>query len=388
MKQPAPFHPAARLLSLGLLLTSTWAALAHNGEDHSEAAPVPAATSPAQAPLPEALVAAQRLPDGSLWIPKAVQHRLGLLTLLTQHTRHPVAVELEGRVLADPASSGRVQASQTGRIEAAGAGGLPWPGQVVRQGQLLARLRPLPGSLERGNQQAALEELTGQLALAERQLTRAEQLDGVLPRKEIEAARLARDTLARRREAVATSLQAAEELRAPVSGVLAGTPLAPGQVVEARELLFEVIDPRHLMVEALAHDVALTRQRGAASAALPDGRQVELQFLGASPQWREQALPLLFRVRPDAAPVLAVGQLLKVSVQSGQPVDGVALPRSALDRSPGGETRVWVHTEAERFVPRIVTSQPLDAQRVVVSRGLQARERVLVTGASLLGQWR
>ena len=43
---------------------------------------------------------------------------------------------------------------------------------------------------------------------------------------------------------------------------------------------------------------------------------------------------------------------------------------------------------AERFVPQPVQVQALDAQTVVVTRGLEAGQRVVVQGASLVAQVR
>jgi hypothetical protein len=369
------------------LLTSfgaVWPTWAHGGEDHAEAGSAPAsvvAGMDTQAP--------RRQPDGSVWVPKPVQHRLGLRTLLALAQPHPVAIELNGRVLADPQSGGRVQASQAGRI-VAGPQGLPVLGQRVRQGQVLAYLQAAASSLDKGNQQAALAELDAQYTLAERKLARYEQLEGAVPHKDIEAARLERDALRQRRAAVRGSLNAPEALVAPVSGVVASASVVQGQVVDARDVLFEVVDPARLVVEALAYDPAQVQGLRAATAnwsGSGSGGSVPLLFIGGSRQLREQALPVLFRVQQANAP-LAIGQSLKVTAQTSQTVQGVAVPRRALSRNAAGETQLWLHTEAERFVPRVVQTQPLDAEQVVVTAGLRERERVVVDGASLLAQVR
>ena len=66
--------------------------------------------------------------------------------------------------------------------------------------------------------------------------------------------------------------------------------------------------------------------------------------------------------------------------------EGVALPSVAGVRSPSNEALVWVKTHAERFEPRRVRAQPLDAARVLVTDGLAAGERVVVEGAPLMNQ--
>jgi len=365
------------------LVAIAWSVLAgnaraHGGEDHShDAVPAPVVVAASGAP--------QRLADGSLFVPKAVQYQLGLRTTRVTMAPLSASVEFNGHVIADPHAGGRVQATQDGRIEPA-AKGLAVLGQRVAKGEVLAQLRPVASSIDLGNQRAQLAELDAALALAERRVARYEQLAGAVPDKEIEAARIELASLKRRRAAVAVGIESPLPLRSPVAGVVAAVNVVNGQVVEAREVLFEVIDPAHLAVEALAYDPALVDGLGEASAAVPGGR-LQLDYVGGGRVLREQAMPLLFRVRETAAP-LAVGQPLKVVARTTRTVAGAALPRSALVRSPSGENVVWVKTGAERFATRRISHQPLDAERLAVVGGLDAGDRVVVEGATLLSQIR
>jgi membrane fusion protein, heavy metal efflux system len=49
---------------------------------------------------------------------------------------------------------------------------------------------------------------------------------------------------------------------------------------------------------------------------------------------------------------------------------------------------VWIKTSAERYVPQPVRVQALDNQRVLVTQGLAADNRVVVQGAALVAQIR
>ena len=151
-------------------------------------------------------------------------------------------------------------------------------------------------------------------------------------------------------------------------------------------MLFEIVDPARLAVEALAYDPAQAAGITAASLDLPGGGTA-LAFVGAGRQLREQALPLLFRVRSGNA-ALAVGMPVKVIARTAAATRGAALPLAALGRGAGGETTVWVKLAPERFAPRRVETRPLDGERVAVTAGLEEGERVVVGGASLLGQVR
>ncbi|MBI1905747.1 MAG: HlyD family efflux transporter periplasmic adaptor subunit [Rhodocyclales bacterium] len=382
MKQPR-FAVVVAVALLGLVAGR---ASAHGDEDHSQdrqpaAAAVPAATGATAAEA----VSAQRLPDGSLFVPKAVQRQLGLRHVVSEITELAATVEFNGKVIADPNAGGRIQATQSGRVEP-GPEGLPTLGQRVAKGQVIAFLRPTADSIERGNQQDRFAELDAQYAIAKRKLARYEQLEGAVPHKEIEAARLEAEALKKRRAAVGASFDASEPLRAPVDGTIAAANVVAGQVVEAKEVLFEVVDPARLAVEALAYDPALVDGIGEASAPLPGG-SLQLRFVGGGRLLREQAIPLLFRVAARDAPI-AVGQPLKVIARTSRTIKGAAVPQSALVKNGMGETVVWVHIEAERFAPRKVSFQPLDAATVAVTSGLHDRDRVVTDGASLLAQVR
>lgn len=359
-----------------LTLAVVGPARGHGGADHDH--------DHAAAPMPVGAEAPSRLADGGVFVPKISQHRLGLRTLPATPAELAVTLELTGTVIADPGAGGRVQAAQAGRVEPL-AGGLPTLGQRVARGQALARLRPITGTIERAGQTALLAELDAGIALLEGRLARYAQLEGAIPGKEVEAARIELTALRQRRAAIDGGLRAGETLTAPVAGVISAAHVMPGQIVDARETLFEIVDPDRLAVEALAYDPALTAGIHEASLLLPDGER-PLRFIGAGRQLRAQAQPLLFRVLPGAgAP--SVGQPARVLARAGESQRGVALPTAALLRE-GGVTMVWVKLAPERFAPRRVEARPLDGGRVAITAGLTEGERVVVRGASLLGQIR
>lgn len=379
-------NPHLALMAGSALLVLTGHAGAHGDEDHSQSAPPAAiATVTTAAAMPGTSTAPQRLEDGSLFVPKAVQRQLGLRTRVAVVQELAVTVELAGTVVADARAGGLVQAGQAGRVEATGAG-LPVLGQTVRKGELLAQLRPVLSSMERGSNLAQMAEIAAQLAIAERKVARYAQLEGAVPQATIDAARLERDALRQRRSALGSGLSQAEALRAPISGVVSAAHAVAGQVVDAKDVLFEVIDPARLSVEALAYDPLPAGGVTRASAAVPGGA-LDLAYVGSGRQLREQAQVLLFRVQPGG-PAVAVGQPLTVLATTAARVHGAAVPRSALVKTATGETAVWVHTAAERFVQRPVTAQALGALELAVTQGLAQGERVVTDGAALLAQVR
>lgn len=328
----------------------------------------------------------QRLPDGSVFLPKPAQHQLSVRTTVARAGEFGRTVELAGRVVMDPNAGGKVQSTIAGRIEAQG-GGLPALGQSVRKGQVLAYVVASAAPLERSNQAAQLAELRAAQALAAKRLSRLRELSDTIPRKEIEAAESEVASLAGRATAVSGGLGAREALVAPLTGVIAGSNVVLGQVVDARELAFEIVDPTRLAVEATTYDPELPANMGNAS--MPVGSEaVQLRFNGAARSMRDQALPLNFRAQGASLSRLAVGQPVKVFVHTRAVVRGVPLPSSAVMRNASNQSIVWVKTAPEKFEPRIVTVEPLDGVNVAVTQGLKVGDRVATQGATLINQVR
>ena len=366
-------HLAA--LALAFTFACPPAAVAHEGHDHGAArSAAPAAGAP------------RRLPDGALSLPKASQRLVGVRTVVATSGMLARSVELPGMVAVDPDAAGRVQSTVPGRVEP-GPRGLPTLGQRVARGEVLAVVRPSVDPVARSNQAALLAELQAARTLAAARVERLQGLADTVPRKEIEAASGELAGLEARIRAVSGGLAAAEPLAAPVAGVVARAEAVAGQVVDAREVLFEIVDPTRLRIEAAGFDLALAAQVADASVAV-GGRAVPLAFVGAGRVLREQTVPLVFRARGEALASLAVGQPVAVTVRLSATAPGVALPSSALARNASNEPIVWIKTAPERFEPRRVRAEPLDAARVRVLDGLASGERVVTEGASLLGQFR
>ena len=360
--------------------TASFDAQAGAGHGHGEA---PTAVGTSNAP--------KRQADGSVFLPKLSQRQLGIRTIAVEEATLPKAIELTGRVVADANAGGKVQPTQAGRVEA-GPRGLPTLGQAVRKGEVLAVVRASSSAIERANQQSQSTDLKSNLELAKKRLARLEQLEGTVPAKDIEAAKSDVISLQQRSAAIGASLVALEALVAPVSGVIATANVVAGQVVDAREVLFEIVDPTRLNVEASAFDAALLADIASASASPAAGVNVPLVFAGAGRALREGALPLLFRIAAPkdgkASTVLAVGQPVKVLVQTKEQVKGFAVPTGAVAKNASNQDMVWVHTSAEVFQPRPTRVVPLDGATVSVVDGLKPGDRVVTQGAALVNQVR
>lgn len=353
------------------LAAPSWAS---EGHSHGEAAAPTNGTGP------------RRLPDGSVFLPKAAQHQLSIRTAVAKAGELGRTIELAGRIVMDPNAGGKVQSTIAGRIAAHG-GGLPALGQNVRKGQVLAYVVASAAPMERSSHAAQLAELRAAQALAAKRLARLRELSDTVPRKEIEAAESELASLAARANAVSGGLGAREALVAPLTGVIAASNVVLGQVVDARELVFEIVDSTKLAVEATTFDPELAANIAHASIAVGN-ETVQLRFTGAARAMREQALPLAFRAQGAALSRLAVGQPVRVFVHTRALVRAFSLPSAAVMKNSSNQSIVWVKTAPEKFDPRMVTVAPLDGVNVAVTQGLTTGDRVATQGATLINQVR
>jgi hypothetical protein len=330
--------------------------------------------------------APRRLQDGAIFVPKPSQRLLGVRTLLTENGEASAALRMIGTLVPDPNASGRVQASQNGRLEP-GDAGFPTLGQRVERGQVLAYVTPTYSAAERGSLIQNAAELDAQITILEARVRRLTTLRGTVAEREIVDAQAELAGARQRRTAIQPALSGREPLVAPVSGIVSTVRGAVGQLVDSATTVVEIVDPSRLWVEALAFDRAALERITGANATLPDGRVLDLVFMGRGLTVRQQAVPVNFRV--DAPPADApIGSSVLVTLRTARAVQGVVLPADAVVRSAEGPPVVFEHATAERFIPRQVRVQPLDGTRVVVTAGLEPGKRVVVQGAALIAQVR
>jgi membrane fusion protein, heavy metal efflux system len=348
-------------------------------------APAQADTLPAKTSGIAAVDISQRFPDGAVFVPKATQRILGLRTIMAKPDDHRRSVALPGRVIPDPSASGTVQTAVTGRLSPP-PGGFPRLGQRIKSGDVLALVQPAIGSADITTQQQQARELEQQIALVQRRLERLRPIANVVARSQIEDAELELAGLNSRR----TNLERAqrrepERLTAPVDGVIASATATPGQVVEVNAVIFQIVDPDRLWIEALTFDALAGAKTGAAR--LNDGRSLKLDYQGTGFADRNQAIPIHFAVN-ESTRGLRMGQLLTVIAETEETRTGIAVPRTSVVRAGNGQMIVYEHTNAERFMPREVRVEPLDGERVLVISGLEANRRIVTQGVELLNQIR
>ena len=369
-------HTAVPFLLLPLVFAAT--VMAHEGEDHN---------SPAvNVAYPTERDAAQRMADGSLFVPKSTQRILAIRTTVVAAAVYRRAIELPGRIIPDPNASGLVQASAGGRLSPP-QGGFPKLGTRVNKGDILAYVMAPLQSIDRSDMRQRQGELDQQISIVERRIARFETLvdKGAVTQVQLDEARLELQGLKDRRAALDRARGEPEALIAPVSGVVADVNAVAGQMAQPSIILFQIIEPTRLWVEALSFDALSNAHR--ATAKLGSGKTIPITYEGAGLAARNQAIPVHFKLEDDT-PGMRIGQFVTVFAATDEENEGIAVSRASVVRTQNGQDFVFEHTSAEHFVPRAVRVESLDGDRVLLVTGVTSGVRVVTQGAELLEQIR
>jgi RND family efflux transporter MFP subunit len=367
---------AVVVLALGGIVIGSTVALAHEGHDHG---PAPGAAANGNAP--------QRQPDGMIFLPKPSQRLLEIRTQILTPETTTRTVRFAGRIVANPNRSGVVQSTIQGRF-------IPPPegvqliGASVKAGDVMGSVAPSFISKDASDMTQTLGELDQQIALARTKLARQESLlrSNVVAPAVVDEIRIQLEGYLTRRKELLAARVAPEELRAPVDGVITAVRVVAGQVVSQSDALFTIVDPKSLMVEALAFDQIGEGVEGAVSVT-GDNVKSRLRFVGRSRSLQQQYSVLSFEVL-DPDPGLNVGTPVTITGRSGTPVTGIIVPRAAIAQAPNGQMVVFSQKEPEIFEPKAVRFEPFDAGSVLVLAGVARGDKIVVQGAQLVNQVR
>ena len=354
---------------------------------HAEAIPALAPQAQPRAALDLLRDTPHRRPDGTAFLPMSTQRVFSVRWKVGRSADVAMAYEIPGHVITDPSTGTTVNASLAGIIEA-NQGTFPYLGMRVRRGDLLAYLQPTVTVSERAQIEARIQQLSNQISLSEKQMERLGDVLFVRYRtNKIEALKVQIDGYRRELVSLQTALDRRESLRSTADGVISKVSAVVGGTVSQGQIVFEIVDPDALWVEAAAYDPTIAEGVRSATAVTGDGRSFKLEFIGGGLTLSNQAIPLRFRV-VGAHEGLSVGKPVTVIVQQNRAIAGIPVPASSVIRDADGRSIVWERTGAETFMPRQVRATRIAGNQMVVESGLSDGARVVTEGASLLNQIR
>ncbi|WP_372619244.1 efflux RND transporter periplasmic adaptor subunit [Falsiroseomonas sp.] len=263
-------------------------------------------------------------------------------------------------------------------------------GEAVREGQLLVRLEDALLTAQRDQAEAAIAEAEAALRIARQDLARAVELTRTqsVPRQTLEQreaaeaqaeARLA-SARARRDEAVARLAQA--RILAPTDGIVSRRTALPGAVTQPGQEMMRLIRDGRVELDARVPELELAALRPGQRVRVIHGERVieaEVRAIAptVSPETRlgtvHVALP------PDSG--LRPGMFARAEIIP-DPTPRLTVPQSALLFREGSPAVLVV--EDERVVLRQVQTGVRRDGVVEIADGLEAGERVVVSGAGFL----
>lgn len=322
--------------------------------------------------------------------------------LVTDRALHE-SVPVSATITARPGGASDVVAPFDGRLVSVVDAAI---GAAIEQGQELGRLQPLPPTLaELPQLHQARAEATSLVQLTTRDRERAERLvaAGAAPQRRLDEARAAEEQAQAKRDGADARLaqhraaraagaggetESAFALRAPAGGVLVERTAITGGNVSEGDVLFRLLDARHVQVTAHVPETELARVRHAQTA--------ELEVPGLSPRVSVGRLSAVGRVldpRTRTVPItfaldnrqlgLAVGQAVVLHLRVAEAPSRPVVPASALV-DDGGRPIVFVQREGEAFERRPVTLGARDGEVVQIVDGVHVGDRVVTTGAYLI----
>lgn len=276
---------------------------------------------------------------------------------------------------------------------------LPALGETVRRGQTLAFLVPrLGGDADIAALLAARVMAESEATLADSEAARMQRLfdqQAISRRRLEEALALQQQARARRTAAAARVGGLAGEasgiaLKAPIAGVIAAAPVADGAYAEAGDLLFRIVDPREIWIEAHVAEADAPRLRTPDGVAfeLPGvesplevvhGRNGRLVGRGNVIDPVTRSIPVIFALAsPDAR--ISLNQKVEARVFSGAQREALSVPTTAVI-DDAGQRVVYVMRGGESFSRVPVRIGVRDGDRLEILEGLVPGDRVVARGA-------
>jgi RND family efflux transporter MFP subunit len=301
-----------------------------------------------------------------------------------------------GTIVSGPAISGELRAQRSATVRAEIGGSIVQAaveeGQPVARGALLARIETRTLDEARLSAVSAVRSAENQLAVAQREAERTEQLvkAGAVAARDLDLARSnvtsaeAQLADAKSRLATAERTLADAVVRSPIAGIVSDRAVDTGDVVSVGAELFTIIDPSSMRLEASVPSDDLSQLR--------PGAKVHFQVRGYS----QTFTGVIERIAPQADPVTrqvpiyvsipnVEGRLVAGLFAEGRVVtesaEGLIVPSNAVNTSGASPWVLRVAGGRTERVPVTLGLRDPRTEQVQVADGL-AEGDTLLRGAS------
>jgi cobalt-zinc-cadmium efflux system membrane fusion protein len=322
--------------------------------------------------------------------PLAAQ-QAGIETVEARSAENAPALEVVGTIAYDAARRAEINARARGVVREI----LVEVGQQVAANDPLVRIE----SAEIGAEQSKLLAASARIAVARAALERVQALfeRGMAAQKDLLEAQLEVDTALAERAAAEAALGivgvdaqggSSFVLVAPLAGTCVRREATIGRMVDAGEVLLEIVDTSTMWAELDVPERALASVLPGQPVVITADALGRAEFTGTiefiAPEIDRHTRTAKARVRlENPGGVLRANLFVRARISLGPKHSSVLVPRSALQRAKGVEL-VFVELEPGSYETRRVRSLDAYGDLVALADGVSAGERVVSAGSFLL----
>ena len=301
-----------------------------------------------------------------------------------------------GELVVGPVISGELRAGREATVRAELSGPMIdvaiEEGQPVRRGALLGRIEARQLEDARRSAETAVKSAENQLEVAQREASRTEELvkAGALAARDLDRARAsvitaeAQAAEARARLVSAQSQLADTVLNAPIAGIVSDRAVNTGDVVSPGTVLFTIIDPSSMRLEASVPSSAVGELRIGARVGFTI-RGYDQPFEGRIERINPQADPATRQVPIYVSIPNVSGRLVAGLFAEGRVVtraaEGIIAPVSAVNTSDQSPWVLRVNDGKAERVDVVLDLRDDATEQVLVAQGLVEGD-VLLRGAA------
>lgn len=268
-------------------------------------------------------------------------------------------------------------------------------GEMVKKGQLIAKLDPNDSRLNAQAASAEVQTAQANLALAQSELARREQLyqkqfisKSALENYETQVkTSQARVAQAQSQAAVSQHQTAYTQLLADRAGVIGMIQAEPGQVVAAGQTVAQIYDLQTLEIQISVPETTIDTLKigDAAEVSLNESaRPYRGRIREISPAANRQTHAFDLRIQLlDADPRIKLGMTADVTFSQPNSAEKMIVPATAVTQN-GQQAAVWVIDHQQQAHVRPVTTGLLSEQGIEITSGLQAGETIATIGVHTL----
>ncbi|MCI0695730.1 efflux RND transporter periplasmic adaptor subunit [candidate division KSB1 bacterium] len=326
---------------------------------------------------------------------KEQQWKIDFRTEPAQTHKLSGSVKAVGEILPKAQWHAEVPALVNGVILADQNANLPSVGAWVQKGAVLAVISPP------ANTEAGLNNVRNEYLLAKAEFERAQRLfeKQAISQKRLDEAKLRFEAKRAGYEVIAQQVDFGNaagdggdtphfHLKAPIAGIIEEIHFHLGETVETGKKLFTISNPKRVWLKANIPLALLARVKAATGASFKvEGYEQEFRVdqlngklisVGSIVDEKSRTVPALFELEnPDNQ--LKVGMFAEVSVQTGDAVETLAIPASAIFDDSGTPV-AYVHVEGEAFAKRVLQTGISDRGFTQILSGINEGERVVTIG--------